>query len=404
MRPFLALAEGLVQAGHDVTLAALDKTGQDSSRFAEKGGFRLIPIPQAGPPSEIEADREWRRLLSAGPLRQLELIYQAFDLDAEATLAAAQALCAENDVVLGHFMVHQLRAVAEKRGIPLATLVPIHTALPTAENGPFGLPDLGAWSHKPAWSLARFAIGRVVLPRVNSLRRRLGLAPDRDVLGQSWVSDRLNLITASPSLCPPPADWGRQHVMCGFVDRGVEPGLEPVPAEIEAFLAAGPPPVYLTFGSMMSLSEPYCRETAILLRDAVRLAGVRAIVQIPDAEFSSDSECLVVGRSPYAQVFPRCSLVVHHGGAGTTQTALRAGVPALIVAHIADQFFWGAHLAKLGAAAPPLKRKGLTARKLAEAIRRAVTMPGTRAAELGRAIAAEDGVKVAVEAIGRLKP
>jgi sterol 3beta-glucosyltransferase/vancomycin aglycone glucosyltransferase len=383
----------------------LDHTGQDWTSAAAKGGFRLISIPSVDRPPEAEIDLQWRRMLAAGALRQLEKIYgDAFDLNEEAQLAAAQALCAESDLVVGHFLVHPLRAAAQLSGTPMATLVPVHTAIPTAEAGPFGLPDLGAWSYPLAWKLARFAIDRVVLPRVNRLRRRLGLPPDHDTLRQSWVSDRLNLIATSPSLCPPPVDWGSQHVMCGFLDRAAGPGSEPLPADIEAFIAAGAAPVYLTFGSMMALSDAYRRETAALLREAARLAGVRAIIQVPGAdpaEFPSGPNCLIVPRAPYARVFPRCALVVHHGGAGTTQTALRAGVPALIVAHIADQFFWGAHLAKLGAAAPPLRRHGLTARKLAKAVRGALSMSGLRAAELGRAIAAEDGVRVAVDAIER---
>lgn len=383
----------------------LDHTGQDWQPLADKGGFRLIVIPAFARPSEQEIDRKWRQTLKASALGQLESVHlNSFDPTEAALVAAAQALCAENDLVIGHLMVHPLRAVAQMTGTAMATLAPFHTATPTSESPPFGLPDLGAWSYPLAWRLLRFGVNRVVLPRTNRLRRRMGLPPDRDTMTQSWVSDRLNLIATSPTLCPPHADWGSQHVMCGFPDRAPGPSGEPLPAELEAFLAAGQPPVYLTFGSMMALSAAHRLETAALLRDAVRLAGVRAIIQVPDAEpaeLPSDPDCLIVPRAPYAAVFPRCALVVHHGGAGTTQTALRAGVPALIVAHIADQFFWGAHLAKLGAAAPPLKRYGLTARKLAKAIRAALSMSGARAAELGRAIAVEDGVRVAVEAIDR---
>lgn len=309
---------------------------------------------------EAEADRRWRHLLAANPVRQLELICQAFDPDVEALLGAAHALCAENDLVIGHFMVHPLCAVAQAGGTPLATLAPVHYVVPTAEAAPFGAPDLGAWSYPLTWKLTQFMVNRTVLPRINALRRRLGLPPDRDVLTQSWASDRLNLIGASPALCPPPSDWGRQHVMCGFLNPASLKDPEPLAPDLEAFLAAGEPPVCLTFGSMMSLSAAHRRETAALLREAAKRAGVRAILQIPDedpADFAAGPDIFVIDRAPHESLFPRCALIVHHGGAGTTQTALRAGRPALIVAHLGDQFFWGAHLAKLGAAAPSVNRR-----------------------------------------------
>jgi sterol 3beta-glucosyltransferase/vancomycin aglycone glucosyltransferase len=366
VRPFLALAAGLVRAGHEVTLALLDHTGQDWTSFAERDGYRLISIPSVERPPEAEMDAMWRRMLAAGPLRQMDIMFRdAFDLNLEAMIETARRLCAANDLVIGHFLVHPLRAAAQAAGVPMATMTPVSYIVPTAERPPYGVPDLGRWSYPLFWRLGSFVINRVVLRRVNEVRSRFGLPPDRDAIAQSWVADRLNLIAASPVLCPPPGDWGANHVMCGFLDRPVGSANEPVPAEIEAFLDAGVPPVYLTFGSMMTLSDAYRRETAALLREAVRLAGVRAIIQVPGID-ETEGDCLIVSRSPYASVFPRCALVVHHGGAGTTQTALKAGVPALVVAHIADQFFWGAHLAKLGVAAPPLKRRGLTAKTLAK--------------------------------------
>ncbi len=399
------MAEGLSQAGHQVSLALIDHSRRERTPPAPPPGVRLVPVRAAAPPSDAEADRLWRRFLAASPLKQMRiLLHDAFEPDAEAMFEVAQALCAENDLVIGHFLVHPLRAAAQLAGIPWASLVPVHTAIPTGEAGLFGLPDLGAWSHKWSWLLGRYGINRLALPPINALRRRVGLPPDRDTLTQSWASDRLNLVAVSPTLCPPRRDWGAQHVVCGFLNPSSPSRPEALAPAVEAFLAAGEPPVLLTFGSMTTLSVAYRRETARLWREAVKLAGVRAILQIPfedPADFAGDPDILVVDRAPHTALFPRCALIVHHGGAGTTQTALRAGRPALIVAHLGDQFFWGRHLADLGAAAPPLKRKGLTAHRLAKAIRRALALPGEPAAELGRRIAGENGVASAVEAIER---
>jgi UDP:flavonoid glycosyltransferase YjiC (YdhE family) len=131
---------------------------------------------------------------------------------------------------------------------------------------------------------------------------------------------------------------------------------------LDKFLEAGDPPVYFTFGSMMPISLEYIRETAAIWSEAVQQVGCRAILQIPWQDpfvFPSSEQTFTVQRSPYKKVFPRCSLVVHHGGAGTTQSALLTGRPAIIVAHVSDQFFWGAELERLGVAGKTLNRKGL---------------------------------------------
>ena len=52
---------------------------------------------------------------------------------------------------------------------------------------------------------------------------------------------------------------------------------------------------------------------------------------------------MIVSRTPHAQVFPQCAAVVHHCGAGTTHTTLKAGVPSVPVPHVSDQFQWAAN-------------------------------------------------------------
>ena len=99
--------------------------------------------------------------------------------------------------------------------------------------------------------------------------------------------------------------------------------------------------------------------------------GCRAVIQLPWTDldaFETDDKVFKVQRSPYNKVFPRCALIVHHGGAGTTQESLLSGRPSLIVAHVSDQFFWGSQLERLGAAGRTLKRKGLRPAVLARGI------------------------------------
>ncbi len=107
--------------------------------------------------------------------------------------------------------------------------------------------------------------------------------------------------------------------------------------------------------------------------------------------------------APHARLFPRMAAVVHHGGAGTTGEGLRAGVPTLIVPHMADQPFWGSRVAALGVGPAPIPRNRLTPERLANAMRQAATDPVMRgrAVALGQRIRAQDGVGTAVALIER---
>ncbi len=103
---------------------------------------------------------------------------------------------------------------------------------------------------------------------------------------------------------------------------------------------------------------------------------------------------------PYGWLFRRVAVAVHHGGAGTTAEALRAGVPSVVIPLGPDQEFWGWRVAALGVGPEPIPPRRLTAERLASAIQRAATNVEMRrrCKELGEKISAEDGVSKAVEA------
>jgi UDP:flavonoid glycosyltransferase YjiC (YdhE family) len=165
-----------------------------------------------------------------------------------------------------------------------------------------------------------------------------------------------------------------------------------------AFLAAGPPPVFIGFGSMNN-RDP--EGVTNLVLEALAHTGQRGILatgwgglhtaDLPETVFP-------VGDTPYSWLFPRMAAVVHHGGAGTTAEGLRAGVPSLLIPFFTDQPLWARRVAALGVGPTPIPRKQLSADRLAAAIGQAVgdEPMRARAAKLGAKIRSEDGVAEAV--------
>ncbi len=167
-----------------------------------------------------------------------------------------------------------------------------------------------------------------------------------------------------------------------------------------ADLAGVPTPVYLGFGSMPD-ADP--AELVGALVGGARRAGHRMVLHSGWSELREagreglvGDDVLVVGDVPHAWLFPRMAAVVHHGGAGTTAAALRAGAPAVVIPLFADQFFWGGRVAALAAGAPPIPRERLTDARFADALTDALRRRhGAR--RIAQALAAEDGVAAAVD-------
>jgi len=292
---------------------------------------------------------------------------------------------------------------ADYAGKPYVSVFLSHVSIPTRYAHP--LAALGQTGNRALWWLTRVMLNRALLHYPNRLRRQLGMAPARDLIGDVWLSPRLSLVGVSPTICERRPDWPASVHVCGFLDM---PNVEVegvVPPALDDFLANGTPPVYMTLGSWMPEGVAAETETLTLFTTAARLAGCRAIIQSPSAQacgFASDDAILYVAASPHHRIFPRCAAVVHHGGAGTTQSATLAGKPSVVIAHLNEQEHWGAELRRLGIAGKTLTRRSVTARALAGRISEVLTTPGmaVRAAQTGAAMRQENGVATAVKLIG----
>lgn len=405
VRPMLALAEGLQAAGHWVTLHICGVDRTDYRTMSAAHGVRLIVTD-----SPLTSAEQGRQILETAyrgrdPLKQLRTIMRLLYEPVEhSMLAVASQLAADNDLLIGHYFVPVLHSAAAQAGKPYVSVVLSDPGIPTAYAPPTGMPDLGRTCNRLSWWLARTLMNKILRPYSNRLRQRLGLPPLDDILTQGWLSTPLTLLAVSPQLSMAPPDWPASVKTCGFFDL---PHFAPdgaLPAELADFLQGGEAPVYMTFGSWMPSDSDSQRATLALLTDAASAADCRAIIQAPGwaaCGFRSSRQILYVSAAPHAAIFPRCSAIVHHGGAGTTGAATAAGRPSIVVAHLSEQEHWGRALQRLGVAGKPLHRRTLSAKALAQAITRVVRQREMRVKALlaGEAMGRENGVADAVKLI-----
>ena len=184
--------------------------------------------------------------------------------------------------------------------------------------------------------------------------------PKKKIILEAADSPLLNFLAVSPSMVPPDPRWVPTRVQTGYWYLDL-PGYVP-PAGLRAFVEGGEPPLAIGFGSMAGVDAKH--QTEVIVRSVEQL-GRRAVLLSGWGELGKGDLppfIHLADHVPHDWLYPRSSLVVHHGGAGTTAAVARAGVPQAIVWHIGDQPTWGALVgearAGTGAAAPPEAVRG----------------------------------------------
>jgi UDP:flavonoid glycosyltransferase YjiC (YdhE family) len=406
VEPYVALGKGLAKAGLGVRLV----THEDFRGLVGAHGLEFWPV-EVGVQAVAQSEAMRERLAEGNFFAVMALMAKEAKRGAVSLARASLEACREADlVVAGIGGLFTGCAVAEKLRLPFlqAHYIPFS---PTSAYPSFivsrTLPGLfGGALNRLSFHLARQTMWQG-FRAADGLARRdvldLPPAPFWGPFNSACTRGYPVLYGFSAAVVPPAPDWGANTHVTGYWFLDPEEDWSPPPA-LASFLEAGPPPVYVGFGSMSSRKP---EETADLVLSALARTGQRGVVLsgwggmqktgLPSSVFMVDSV-------PFAWLFPRMAAVVHHGGAGTTAAGLRAGVPSVVIPFFADQPFWGRRVAALGVGPAPIPRQKLSAPGLANAITRAVsdsTMRG-RAAELGVRIRAEDGVAAAVTVVRRL--
>jgi sterol 3beta-glucosyltransferase len=409
IQPLTALGVGLQRHGHRVTLA----TSHNFETFVGQSGLEYAPLT-------ADYDRLMRQapeMLESGMnvFRGSKIMVRHLSEMVSHWAVEGRAAVADADLVIGQGPTTVLAgSMADALNIPVvqAQLQPM---TPCTDIRPMVLPPLPGPLPGPVnlalyytvrlfmWSLARRPVNDL-------LRKGLDLEPYSRFgpLYRQPPERRRVLYGYSEQILRRSRDWGDNIQVTGFWFLDAAEDWRP-PDDLVAFLAAGPKPIYVGFGSMYPRDPK--RITATVLA-AIRKAGCRAVLASgwgglsPD-DTARDPNIYLIKQAPHDWLFPRMAAAVHHGGAGTTAAALRAGIPSLILPFITEQAFWSVQLQKMGVAAPRLNRNKVTVYQLTDGIIRLQNRAMIeKAAALGQKIRAENGVETAIrqmEAWGLLR-
>jgi vancomycin aglycone glucosyltransferase len=331
VQPVVALALEMRALGHEVRMCVPPNFTDQVAGL----GFEALPLG-----IEMRAPRP-----GTAPAVIPDLITDQFNV-----VGSAAEGC--DLIVAGGAHQYAARSIAELRGIPCVITVYAPVSLPSPHLAPPGqeVQAEGPAANLRMWEETRRAWNVRSLERVNANRAHLDLAPVDDTLGHI-LADR-PWLAADATLAPAPSMPGMQVVQTG---AWMLPDSSALPEELEAFLDDGEPPVYFGFGSM-----PAAEGTSRVLLDAARAVGRRVILSQGWADLGlvdNAPDCIAIGDVNHQALFPRVAAVVHHGGAGTTTAAARAGVPQIAVPMFSDQFYWGRRIRDLGiGAAVPAAR------------------------------------------------
>ncbi len=399
VQPYVALGKGLGEAGHAVRLLST----QDFESLVMDA--RLEFISTGTSIEQMLQNPEWRQVTESGNFIKLirkmnaEMKHRAEDFARE----MPSAIEGSDLVITGMGGMGGAFSIAEKLNIP----VMLAYLFPFTPTRAFPAPLFPRLPLGPVLNPLSFQVLRQVFWQSTRIadvhtRKRLGL-PKASFWGPYGALDRRRVPTIygySRHVLPDASDWGDHIRVTGFWFLEAAADWTP-PSALTDFLQAGPPPVYIGFGSVGSRNP---EETTRLTLKAVELSGQRAVLASGWGGMSAADlppNVHMLPSIPHSWLFPQMAAVVHHGGVGTTAAGLRAGVPSVVIPFMADQPYWGQRVHDLGVGPAYIPRKRLTAEKLAAAITQAVSDAGMRqrAAALGERIRAEDGIRRAVAAV-----
>ncbi len=397
LHPCLALAVELVHRGHRVTVAATPYYRPQ----VENLGINFHSIRPDWDPTDPELIRKCQDLKKG-----LEVLYRKMLLpELRGTYEDLLAAAADADLMIAGELVYAAPLVAEKLALRWVSAILSPFSFFSSYD-PSVMVNVPALIHLrkagPSIYRAGLNIGWLATRHwsdpVRHLRREEGLRPQCDPVFRDKFSPNLVLALFSHWLAQPQRDWPSQTLQPGFVYFENRPLNAEMSSKLARFLAAGSAPIVFTQGST-AVHNPgdFYKVSAAAAKRLGRRALLLGGKTVPG---DSSTDVLSLPYAPYSQIFPHAAVNVHQGGSGTTGEALRAGRPMLLVPYGWDQPDNAARVERLGAGLH-IARGDYTVETATTALKSLLENSrfSTRAAQVGSHMAAEDGLRLACDAI-----
>ncbi|NPE08463.1 MAG: glycosyltransferase family 1 protein [Asgard group archaeon] len=399
-QPYIALGLALKKEGYKIRIA----TFENYESFVKNYGLDFYPIK--GDVKEVatsnimdsamQADNPLKFIFSFRKLRSL--VFNLQD-DFYNACQGSEAIVYHPGVTMGFFAAQQLR-------IPSILAIPFPMT-PTTEFPSiifYNRPSLGKQYNRlthelierTMWFGSKAAVRRF-------WKKKFGRRPKnfRNPFKKQTTKDFPTIVSCSQHVFPKPKDWSEHVHNTGYWFLDEEKDWK-ASKELQAFLKAGNPPIYVGFGSVKDAKTAV--KTSNIVIDALKRNNMRGILATGWKSMMMDNDnqedFFILESVPHSWLFPQMAAVVHHGGAGTTGATLRAGIPNIIIPYSNDQFGWGRRIFELGVGPKLIPRKKLTTEKLAKAIKLSQSKEIIDAAnQLGIKIDKENGAKKAAKII-----
>lgn len=397
VQPFISLALGLQAEGHQVVIAA----AHDYRSLVEGYGCHFAPL--VGSILALLDPEQMAASLAAGRATIIKQFLQQTPPIIRQLIADALAACQTADcLIVSSLGMWPALHLAEHLHIPVV-LVHLHPYGASSQTAHHFAPQL-AWAsyRRMSYRLAEQLQWQVLRMAFNQARQKILQQPSLS-MSQLWQRSRdfqpPTLYAYSALVAPPPANWRDAGSITGY--WLLAPAADwRAPALVTDFLAAGPMPITISFGSMLH-GQKRGNQLSQLLIAASQKAKVRLIINQGWGDLAQGvlpTNCLAINGLAYAWLFERVAAVVHHGGAGVTATALGAGKPALVTPFLGDQHFWGQRVYDLKAGPAPVPANQLHVAQLANLLHSLIERDDYQAAarQLATQLAQEHGVTKAI--------
>ena len=395
--PYAALGRAIQSRGCTVRLVTFTPFGE----LVTGQGLEFFPV--SDPMVAVKSSDDWHRWQSSDTdlprklwalRRLLKQCQQPFTQMLDECLDA----CRDCDAILSATSGFAGPHIAEKFALPFSWAF-LQPETPTSHFPHYLSPwsrSLGEFVNYATYAVASGCFQVLFGNTVARWREKsLGLRPSRASVVPGSKSSPV-LYGFSRHVVAKPADWDERKHVTGYWILNSEASWSPS-REFSSFLDEGPPPIAVCLNAIQGrpdiLDVIACATRQTGQRAAI-LTGGKAVQ--PGRNFN---HVITVDYAPHEWLFPRVTAVIHHGGAGTTAAALRAGQPSILVPSFFDQSFWANAVYRLGASPAPLSPHRLSVENLAIAIHEVITRPQyrQRTSSLGERISEEDGAGSAAE-------